>query len=70
MSEDLTNIVGLATELKIPLRWLAIEADAKRIPFLEIGRLRLFSPGAVRKVLARRAAEFPNQKGALCEYQE
>ena len=43
-----------ALALGVPRAWLKREADAGRIPFLSIGRRRLFNPDAVvRAILGR-----------------
>lgn len=57
VDQKLTNIYGLAILLRIPRWWLVAEADAGRIPFLEVGRGRLFNVEAVRDALAKRASE-------------
>lgn len=49
----------LATRLCLPRAWLRAEVDAGRIPFLQVGRRRVFDEVAVRKVLAVRAAQLP-----------
>lgn len=56
MGSELTNLVGLSVRLRMPCKWLAAEADAGRIPYLQTGRQRWFNPEAVRRVLAERAA--------------
>ena len=48
--------VRLAARLKIPRSWLLAEADAGRIPYLQVKRTRLFNVDAVRRALAERAA--------------
>ncbi len=59
MQNDLVNTFGLAAALKLPRSWLIDEADAGRIPFLRVGKLRMFNPEAVERVLAERAASAP-----------
>ncbi len=66
MRDDLTNIVGLSVSLQLPKEWLAAEADAGRIPYLRVGRQRLFNLPAVRRVLAERAAELHRTESAKC----
>ena len=46
----------LAAHMKLPREWLRTEAAAGRIPCLRIGRKLVFSPEAVEKALAKRAA--------------
>ncbi len=59
MNDDLVNIHGLAQRLHLSQDWLRAEIKAQRLPFLKIGRRRLFSLSAVRTALARRAAAAP-----------
>lgn len=54
--EALTNLAGLSARLRLPADWLRAEALAGRIPCLKVGRKLLFSPDAVEKALAERAA--------------
>lgn len=56
MEKLLVNLAGLATRVKLPRDWLRAEAVAGRIPCLKVKRKLLFSPIAVEKVLAERAA--------------
>ena len=56
MNEELTNLRGLAQQLRLPVAWLKGEADGGRIPCLRVGRRRLFNVGAVRAELAKRAS--------------
>lgn len=51
----LLRIDALATELRLSKAWLRTEADAGRVPFIQAGRIRLFSPEAVLDALAERA---------------
>ena len=44
----------LAARLGVPIAWLKREADAGRIPFLSVGRRRLFNPDTVALALLRR----------------
>jgi hypothetical protein len=55
MESELLNLIGLARVLNLPAKWLKAEAVAGRIPFLRVGRRRLFNPAAVRHALAARA---------------
>jgi hypothetical protein len=43
--------------LRVPVAWLRAEAEAGRVPCLRAGNVFLFSPAAVEKELAARAAE-------------
>lgn len=56
MHDELTNLIGLSVRLRLPSEWLAGEDRAGRIPYLQVGRQRLFNVGAVRKAIATRAA--------------
>ncbi len=53
---QLVNLAGLARRLHLPRNWLKDEADNARIPFLRVGRKRLFSVEAVEALLAERAS--------------
>lgn len=53
------GLYGLAVDLGLPVKWLRAEAEAERIPSLRIGHRRLFDPDAVRRALAARAAQGP-----------
>ncbi|MEK6675971.1 MAG: hypothetical protein AABZ47_10000 [Planctomycetota bacterium] len=53
----LTNLRGVAVQLKLPMAWLRSEAEAGRIPCLRVGRKMKFNLDAVRRVLAKRAAK-------------
>jgi hypothetical protein len=54
--EIIVPLEELSRRLRLSRRWLSREATARRIPFLQAGRRRLFNIDAVRKVLANRAA--------------
>ena len=41
--------------LRVPVRWLRIEAEAGRVPCLKAGKAFLFEPEAVEAVLLERA---------------
>ena len=60
--ETLFNLHGLAIELRLPARYLRLEADAGRIPCLRIGSKLRFNADAVRQALAKRAAA-PETRG-------
>lgn len=66
MEEELTNITGLALELRLPRAWLESEAKSGRIPCLKVGRRLLFNVEAVRQALLERAAisSIPQDGGA------
>ena len=44
----------VASRMGVPLEWLEHEADAKRIPYLEVGSCLLFNPYAVARALLHR----------------
>ena len=46
----------MARHLRVTVAWLRDEADAGRVPCLKAGPRYLFSPDAVERVLAERAA--------------
>ena len=46
----------MARRLRVTVTWLRAEADAGRVPCLRAGNRYLFSPEAVERVLAERAA--------------
>jgi hypothetical protein len=56
MSDRLMSLYRLALHLRLPREWLRAEAESGRIPCLRAGRRLLFSPEAVERVLAERAA--------------
>lgn len=56
-SPDLLPLVRLARRLRVPQRWLRLEADAGRIPHLRAGSGYLFSVSAVERILAERASQ-------------
>ena len=45
----------VAARLGVPITWMREEADAKRIPYLDVGSSRLFNPYAVARALLDRA---------------
>lgn len=51
------GVAELAARLKLPIRWIKVEAKAGRLPHLRVGRRLLFNLDAVNAALARRAAE-------------
>jgi hypothetical protein len=46
----------MARRLRVTNAWLRAEADAGRVPCLRAGKRYLFSPEAVERILAERAA--------------
>jgi hypothetical protein len=51
-----TSLEGLAAETGLPRTWLRAEAEAGRIPSLNIGHRRVFDSDAVRAALDDRSA--------------
>jgi hypothetical protein len=51
----LLPIGPMARRLRVPVRWLRDEADAGRIPHLKAGKVFLFDPLTVERVLLERA---------------
>jgi len=47
----------LALKLALPGKWLRQEVDAGRIPYLQVGRRRLFDLETVRAALVKRSAQ-------------
>jgi hypothetical protein len=47
--------------LRVPAAWLRAEAEAGRIPHLKAGRVFLFDPETVERVLLERARQLPPQ---------
>ena len=45
----------MARWLRVPVKWLAGEADAGRVPCIRAGKTFLFDPDAVEAVLLKRA---------------
>jgi hypothetical protein len=56
MSTELLSLNSMARRLRVTVGWLRAEADAGRVPCLRAGNRYLFSPDAVERVLALRAA--------------
>jgi excisionase family DNA binding protein len=55
MGTKFISLPALADLTGLPESWLRRAADSGEIPFLRIGRRRMFDPTAVERVLARRA---------------
>ena len=53
---NLLPLGPMARRLHVPTAWLRDEADRGRVPCLRAGKRFLFSPDAVERVLAERAA--------------
>jgi len=47
----------MARLLRVPVRWLRMEAEAGRVPHIRADRAFLFDPDAVERVLLERAQE-------------
>ena len=45
----------MARRLRVTVRWLRAEAEAGRVPHLKAGKVILFNPETVEKVLLERA---------------
>jgi excisionase family DNA binding protein len=54
--KQLLTLREVARHLRVTTSWLKREVDAGRIPHLRAGARRLFSLGAVEKILVERAA--------------
>jgi hypothetical protein len=65
MSDELLPLNHIARRLRVPVRWLKIEAQAGRVPALDAGGVLLANPDAVRAALLVRAipqnAEIPQE---------
>jgi hypothetical protein len=46
-----------ARRLRVPVSWLRGEAEAGRVPCLQAGKVLLFSPETVERVLLERARQ-------------
>ena len=55
-SATLLPLNRMARRVRVTCAWLRDEADAGRVPCLRAGKRYLFSPEAVERVLADRAA--------------
>lgn len=53
---SLYTVRELATKLRLPVGWLKTEAQASRIPHLQVGRKLLFNLRAVEQALSERAS--------------
>lgn len=51
----LLPIGPMARRLRVTVRWLRAEAEAGRVPHLKAGKVILFNPETVEKVLLERA---------------
>jgi hypothetical protein len=47
----------MARRLRVPTLWLRAEAEAGRLPCLKAGRVLLFDPETVERVLVERARQ-------------
>src|SRR5262245_18037747 len=54
-SSSLLTLGPTARRLRVPVKWLRAEADARRVPCLKAGSVYLFDLDAVEKVLLERA---------------
>lgn len=54
--QSILSLPRMARRLGVTIAWLRAEADAGRVPCLVADRRYLFSPDAVQRVLAERAA--------------
>lgn len=54
MDRMLLNLNQLSERTGLPAAWLKREADAGRLPFIRVGRSRMFEVGAVLRALADR----------------
>ena len=54
-----------ALALGVPCTWLKREADAGRIPFLSVGRRRLFNPDAAARALVDRSCTWHSERDQL-----
>lgn len=60
----LLPIGPMARRLRVTTAWLRAEADAGRVPCLRAGKRYLFTPEAVERLLAKRAAQQQEQNNA------
>ncbi len=56
-NKKLFNLHGLADELRLPVKWLADQAEAGNIPCLFVGRKMRFHIDAVKAAIAAMAAK-------------
>lgn len=54
MDAKLITLNQLSERTGLPVAWLRREADARRLPCIRAGRLRMFDLAAVLKALAER----------------
>jgi excisionase family DNA binding protein len=52
----LLSLNELSERTGLPTAWLRREAEAGRLPFLWVGRRRMFNLAAVERILAERAS--------------
>lgn len=53
MSTEFITLKQLARTTGLPEAWLRREADARRLPCIRAGRVRMFDPEAVRQALEK-----------------
>lgn len=54
MDTKLVRLPKLSDRTGLPISWLKREADAGRLPYIRVGRARMFDPAAVLKAVADR----------------
>jgi excisionase family DNA binding protein len=53
MATKLISLAELSDLTGLPMAWLRREADEGRLPYLRVGRRRMFDPEAVRAALTK-----------------
>ena len=64
---QLLPIGPMARHLRVSVAWLREEAEARRVPRLQAGRVFLFDPVAVQQALLERARQSDDHGGAEME---
>lgn len=57
------TLADLAISTGLPIKWLKAEAEAGRIPFLLVGKRKVFNPARVERALAERSANDTSSGG-------
>ena len=50
------TLMDLSDRTGLPVAWLRAEADAGRLPFVQVGRSRMFLPEEIARTLRERGA--------------
>ena len=68
MNTQFVRLEKLARTTNLPARWLRQEAEAGRLPHIQVGRGRMFNLDLVLKVLAERST-LPDRRDNMAAHQ-